>query len=92
MVRPLGLQTALDSAQDRENRIDSHRERMLYRFSKGIVPEDGSLGCWLLSDMDDDYHWERLALHGQQVSQKQEYTSCMPTVPEQEHSFLLLLY
>ena len=35
---------------------------MLYRFSEGIVPEDGSLSYWLLSD--DDYHWERLALHG----------------------------
>ena len=40
---------------------------MLYHFSEGIVPEDGSLSCLMLSDMDDDYHWERLALEEEKV-------------------------
>ena len=55
----------IENKRERENRIDSHREIVLYRFSEGIVPEDGSLSCWLLSD--DDYHWERLALEEEKV-------------------------
>ena len=57
--------------RERENRIDSHREIVLYRFSEGIVPEDGSkLSCWLLSG--NDYHWERLSL---ELEEKVPYMS-----------------
>ena len=44
------------------------------RFSEGIVPEDGRLSSWLLSE--DDYHWERLALEEEKLpymSTQREY-------------------
>ena len=56
---------ALDPTEERGRRIIVERGRggETYGGSKGVVPEDGGLSWWLLSDVDYHHHRQREGLY-----------------------------